>query len=200
MIDPLTKQSMLEQPNSEPVTSDLEVVDSEKLAPNRWAPAAYRSHRQACHRSAGSEFLAFPAPQANQQAISSPALSSPTPSSPTSPPFLARPFSSAAAVHRRCSLPSPPARLPLFDCPSAPRFPAASKFPSPPTDARSPHSGYAALHSQRTTHPDRPSVLPHTPYPIPAPSGPGPPCTRSHRKTSRQSGWRPESASPYYCR
>ena len=174
------------------------MVDSEKLAPNHRpppAPVACRLHQQVCHRSAGSEPLEFPAPRTNQQALSNPPISSPA-----FPPSLTLPFSSAVAVHHRCSLPSPPARLPLFDYPSAPRFPAASKFPYPPTDARSPHSGYAALHSPRTIHRDPPSALPHTPSPIPAPLVSGPPCTRSHRKTSRQSESQLESASPCCCR
>jgi hypothetical protein len=79
-------------------------------------------------------------------------------------------------------------------------FPAASKFPYLPTDARSPNSGYAAPHSPRTAHPGRPSSLPHTPSPIPAPSGPGLPYTRPHRKTSRQSESQLESESPCCCR
>ena len=186
------------------VKIDLVLTNLGKPAPTHSAqpaPFACRSHRQVYHRSAGSKPLELPAQPPNPSPFSSPpflnpSFSSPMPSSLTFPPILTRSFSSAAAVHRRCSLPSLPARLPLFDCPSVQRFPAASKFPYLPTDARSPHSGYAAPHSPRTTHPDRPSSLPHTPCPVPAPSASGLPCTRWHRKISRQSESQLESASP----
>ncbi len=186
------------------VKIDLVLTNLEKPAPihsDQPAPFACRSHRPVCHRSAGSRSLESVAQPPNPSPFSNPSFSSPTFSNPmlsslTFLPLLTRPFSSTAAVHRRCSLPSLPARLPLFDCPWAQRFPAASKFPYLPTDARSPHSGYAAPHSPRTTHQDRPSSLPHTPCPVPAPSAPGLPCTHWHRKISRQSESQLESASP----
>ena len=108
------------------VKIDLVLTNLGKPAPTHSAqpaPFACRSHRQVCHRSAGSKPLESAAHAAEPVAVfesavfESDAFGSDVPAV----------FDSLFLVNRGGSSsllpPSLPARLPLFDCPSVQRFP-----------------------------------------------------------------------------